>query len=96
VPAGGQGDLVDSWINPTSVIGGVLAVATAAYLSAVYLVWRPTPERDGSISSTVARIGRRRTRGRPAQAATHPTEVMPRRLISGEDGPSDDPPEELQ
>jgi cytochrome bd-type quinol oxidase subunit 2 len=89
-------DLVDSWINPTSVIGGVLAVATAAYLSAVYLVWGPTPERDGSISSTVARIGRRRTRGRPARAATHPTEVMPSRLISGKDDPSDDPPEELQ
>ena len=40
VPAGGQaGDPVDSWINPTSVVGGILAVATAAYLSAVYLVW---------------------------------------------------------
>ncbi len=40
VPAGGRaGDPVDSWINPTSVVGGVLAVATAAYLSAVYLVW---------------------------------------------------------
>ena len=40
VPAGGQaGDPVDSWINPTSVVGGVLAVAAAAYLSAVYLVW---------------------------------------------------------
>jgi cytochrome d ubiquinol oxidase subunit II len=37
VPAGGQaGDPVDSWINPTSVLGGVLAVAAAAYLSAVY------------------------------------------------------------
>ena len=30
---------MDSWINPTSVVGGVLAVAAAAYLSAVYLVW---------------------------------------------------------
>jgi cytochrome bd ubiquinol oxidase subunit II len=30
---------VDSWINPTSVVGGVLAVTAAAYLSAVYLVW---------------------------------------------------------
>jgi cytochrome d ubiquinol oxidase subunit II len=40
VPAGGQaGDPVDSWINPTSVLGGVLAVAAVAYLSAVYLVW---------------------------------------------------------
>jgi cytochrome d ubiquinol oxidase subunit II len=40
VPAGGQaGDPVHSWINPTSVVGGVLAVAAVAYLSAVYLVW---------------------------------------------------------
>ena len=40
VPAGGKaGDPVDSWINPTSVLGGVLAVAAVAYLAAVYLVW---------------------------------------------------------
>lgn len=40
VPAGGQaGDPVDSWVNPTSVVVGVLAVAVAAYLAAVYLVW---------------------------------------------------------
>jgi cytochrome bd ubiquinol oxidase subunit II len=40
VPAGGQaGDPVDSWINPTSVVSGVLAVAVVAYLSAVLLVW---------------------------------------------------------
>jgi cytochrome bd ubiquinol oxidase subunit II len=40
VPAGGQaGDPVQSWINPSSVLGGVLAVAAAAYLAAVYLVW---------------------------------------------------------
>jgi cytochrome bd ubiquinol oxidase subunit II len=40
VPAGGRaGDPVDSWINPTSIVGGVLAVVAAAYLSAVYLEW---------------------------------------------------------
>jgi cytochrome d ubiquinol oxidase subunit II len=40
VPAGGKaGDPVDSWINPTSVLGGVLAVVVVAYLAAVYLVW---------------------------------------------------------
>jgi len=40
VPAGGRaGDPVHSWINPTSVLGGVLAVVVVAYLSAVYLVW---------------------------------------------------------
>jgi cytochrome bd ubiquinol oxidase subunit II len=40
VPAGGEaGDPVDSWINPTSIVSGVLAIAVIAYLSAVYLVW---------------------------------------------------------
>ena len=28
-----------SWVNPTSVLGGVLAVVVVAYLAAVYLVW---------------------------------------------------------
>ena len=40
VPAGGvAGDPVDSWINPTSILGGVLAVCVCAYLAAVYLVF---------------------------------------------------------
>ncbi|MGZ4691321.1 MAG: cytochrome d ubiquinol oxidase subunit II [Acidimicrobiia bacterium] len=40
VPAGGTaGDPWDSWINPTSMLGGVLAVVVVAYLAAVYLTW---------------------------------------------------------
>ena len=40
VPAGGvAGDPWDSWVNPTSIVGGVLAVVVVAYLAAVYLVW---------------------------------------------------------
>jgi cytochrome d ubiquinol oxidase subunit II len=40
VPAGGQaGDPWHSWVNPTSILGGVLAVCVVAYLAAVYLVW---------------------------------------------------------
>ena len=40
VPAGGKaGDPWDSWVNPTSILGGVLAVTAVAYLAAVYLVW---------------------------------------------------------
>ena len=39
VPSGGKaGDPVDSWLNPTSIVIGLLAVAAVAYLSAVYLV----------------------------------------------------------
>ncbi len=38
VPPGiAEGDLVSSWVNPTSTITGALAVGTAAYLAAVYL-----------------------------------------------------------
>jgi cytochrome d ubiquinol oxidase subunit II len=38
VPPGiADGDIVGSWVNPTSVTTGVLAVGTTAYLAAVYL-----------------------------------------------------------
>jgi cytochrome bd ubiquinol oxidase subunit II len=40
VPAGGKtGDPVNSWLNPTSVLGGVLAVVVVAFLAATYLTW---------------------------------------------------------
>jgi len=38
VPVGNaEGDLFSSWLNPTSIVIGVLAVATSGYLAAVYL-----------------------------------------------------------
>jgi cytochrome d ubiquinol oxidase subunit II len=38
VPQGiAKGDVVTSWVNPTSTLGGVLAVLTCAYLAAVFL-----------------------------------------------------------
>jgi len=40
VPAGGKaGDPWSSWLNPTSILGGVLAVCVCAYLAATFLVW---------------------------------------------------------
>jgi len=40
VPAGGQaGDPVHSWVNPTSIVAGLLAVSVAAYAAAVFLTW---------------------------------------------------------
>src|SRR3954464_3920603 len=40
VPAGGvAGDPWSSWINPTSILGGVMAVVMVAYLASVYLGW---------------------------------------------------------
>jgi len=38
-PGGTAGDPWASWINPTSVLGGVLAVATCAFLAAVYMTY---------------------------------------------------------
>ena len=38
IPPGiGEGDLVASWWNPTSIVTGALAVGTSAYLAAVFL-----------------------------------------------------------
>jgi cytochrome d ubiquinol oxidase subunit II len=38
VPPGiAAGDVLGSWLNPTSVLGGILAVGACAYLAAVYL-----------------------------------------------------------
>jgi len=37
VPQGGSGDPITSWVNPTSILGGVLAVAACAFLAAVFL-----------------------------------------------------------
>jgi cytochrome bd ubiquinol oxidase subunit II len=40
IPTGGvAGDAWSSWVNPTSILGGVMAVVMAAYLASVYLVW---------------------------------------------------------
>jgi len=39
VPNGGKsGDWWSSWVNPTSILGGVLAVTVCAYLASIYLV----------------------------------------------------------
>ncbi len=60
VPAGGvAGDPWDSWVNPTSVLGGVLAVVVVAYLAAVYLVWDARRLGD----ATMAEYFRRRAIG---------------------------------
>ncbi|MDM7855542.1 cytochrome d ubiquinol oxidase subunit II [Cellulomonas alba] len=58
VPPGGKaGDPVDSWLNPTSVVAGLLAVALVAYLAAVFLVW----EARGAGEEDLARYFRRRS-----------------------------------
>lgn len=49
VPAAGNGDEVGSWNNPTSVLGGVLAVLVCAYLAAVYLTDAAQREGDDDL-----------------------------------------------
>jgi cytochrome d ubiquinol oxidase subunit II len=40
VPPGlAAGNLITSWLNPTGVLGGILAVGTCAYLAAMYLCY---------------------------------------------------------
>jgi cytochrome bd ubiquinol oxidase subunit II len=40
VPAGGQaGDPWNSWLNPTSIVTGLLAICVTAYVAAVLLTW---------------------------------------------------------
>jgi cytochrome d ubiquinol oxidase subunit II len=62
VPVGNAaGDMFTSWLNPTSIMVGVLAVATSAYLAAVFLAAdaRRVTARDGSEDELVAALRRR-------------------------------------
>ncbi|MFE9609772.1 cytochrome d ubiquinol oxidase subunit II [Streptomyces sp. NPDC006012] len=59
VPSAGRGAPMSSWLNPTSVLGGVLAVAVCAYLAAVFLTGQA--QRRGS--TTLERAFRRRAVG---------------------------------
>ena len=38
VPLEGRGDLVSSWVNPTSAIGGAIAVGTCTFLAGTFLL----------------------------------------------------------
>src|SRR3954466_12482920 len=48
VPAAGHGNPITSWVNPTSLLGGTLAVLTCAFTAAVFLTEeaRQRDERD--------------------------------------------------
>ena len=49
VPTAGNGDPVRSWLNPTSVLGGVLAVLVCAVLAAVFLVAEARRQGDDDV-----------------------------------------------
>lgn len=53
VPAEGRGDLVDSWVNPTSFLGGVIAVGTCAFLAGVFLTADAARAGMGGLAATL-------------------------------------------
>jgi cytochrome bd ubiquinol oxidase subunit II len=56
VPVGNaEGDLVSSWLNPTSLLIGVLAVATAAYMAANFLAADAARQHDELMSTAFRR-----------------------------------------
>ncbi|MDR6172874.1 cytochrome d ubiquinol oxidase subunit II [Nocardioides zeae] len=57
VPAEGRGDLWTSWVNPTSLFGGVIAVGTCVFLAGVFL----TADADRGGHGSLARGLQRRT-----------------------------------
>src|SRR3954447_15075718 len=55
VPTGGHGDPVTSWLNPTSLLAGALAVAVCVYLAAVFLTADARRAEDRSLEQRFGR-----------------------------------------
>jgi cytochrome d ubiquinol oxidase subunit II len=55
VPGLAAGDLVTSWLNPTSIVCGVLTVCLTAYLAAVYLTREAEREGEGDLAESFRR-----------------------------------------
>ena len=54
-PGNAAGDAIGSWLNPTSMLGGVLAVGCCAYLAAVYLTADARRRNDPSLAELFRR-----------------------------------------
>ncbi len=59
VPADGEGDLFASWLTPTSLLGGVIAVGTCAFLAGTFL----SADAERGARTDLAEQLRRRTIG---------------------------------
>jgi cytochrome d ubiquinol oxidase subunit II len=55
VPATGYGDRVESWLNPTSVVGGLLAVVTCVFLAGVFLTADASRAGDTALAEKLRR-----------------------------------------
>jgi cytochrome d ubiquinol oxidase subunit II len=51
VPSAGYGDPVSSWTNPTSLLGGALAVLVTAYVAAVFLTAEARRRNDDALEA---------------------------------------------
>ena len=78
VPFGNaKGDLITSWLNPTSIFIGALAVAFCAYLAAVYLAADAARRGDADLAAAfraralgAGAVGRRRSRSPGSSSCT--------------------------
>lgn len=55
VPASGTGDMWSSWINPTSILGGILAVSTCTFLAGVLLTAEAEKLGDSGLAQALGR-----------------------------------------
>jgi cytochrome d ubiquinol oxidase subunit II len=55
VPVDGQGDRFASWVNPTSMFTGVIAVGTCAFLAGVFLVAESARQDRSALTDTLRR-----------------------------------------
>jgi cytochrome bd ubiquinol oxidase subunit II len=53
VPAQGYGDRLDSWLNPTSLVGGCLAVVSCVFLGGVFLTADASRSGDTSLADSL-------------------------------------------
>ncbi len=55
VPASGQGDLFASWLTPTSLLGGLIAVGTCAFLAGSFLTSEATRSGNDPLAEQLRR-----------------------------------------
>lgn len=53
VPFGTRGDRIEAWLNPTSLVGGVIAVGTCGFLAGVFLTADATRAGSRALAATL-------------------------------------------
>jgi cytochrome d ubiquinol oxidase subunit II len=88
VPAEGGGDVWTSWTGPTSIVGGVLAVLTCAFLAATFLAAEAERAGDHDLARSLGAraLGSGVVTGLVALAAVVPLEVDAPTLAHGLQG----------